>query len=100
MKSTCWVITLVIATAPSLYGTWIILPPRRCASSSPARRPEVPLPADAKVKTCGRGRLRGGTFHRAGGGVGGDDEQGRRVADECDRREVAQRVVRHLAKER
>jgi hypothetical protein len=54
MKSTCRDITPVSATAPSLYGTWIILPPRRCASISPARWPDVPLPADAKVTPCGR----------------------------------------------
>jgi hypothetical protein len=54
MKSTWRDITLVSATAPSLYGTWIILPPRRCASISPARWPEVPLPADAKVTPSGR----------------------------------------------
>ena len=62
MKSTCDDITLVIATAPSLYGTWTILPPRRCASISPARCPDVPLPAEAKVTPCGRAAIAARSF--------------------------------------
>ena len=46
-------ITSVIASPPSLYGMWTISPPRRDLSSSPARWPEVPLPADEKLTPPG-----------------------------------------------